>query len=57
MERASEELVVRRQTAEESARQQAEALKKATQEPESIIIPAEPVPDIPVIPAQASRSP
>jgi hypothetical protein len=47
----------RRQTETEMARQQAEALSKSVPEPEKIIIPPEPVQEIPVIPLQEPRTP
>ncbi|QJF20047.1 conjugal transfer protein TraI (plasmid) [Phytobacter diazotrophicus] len=57
VDRASEELLARRQTETEMARQQAEVLSRAAPEPEKIIIPPEPVQEIPVIPQQEPRSP
>lgn len=57
VDRASEELLARRQTETDMARQQAEALSKTVPESEKIIIPPEPVQEIPVIPLQEPRSP
>ncbi len=56
VDRASEALIAQRQAETDLASRQADALRKAPVEPEKIVIPPEPVPDIPSVIPEPSRS-